>query len=268
MNKKELNYYNNFGYKYFGPLLLGFSKWLLDDLQKKEIKKVYFLARDGYIMKKAFDAINNQNIKSYYFYASRRSIIVPYLWKLEKPEKLFDAIAFNKRIKVKTFLKKIGLDDIKCDDVLNKFNLTIDDIINMENKENILPFLEEIFPIIQKNSKREWEAMKSYSKKNDFSGKVAIVDIGWYGTMQNSLEKLFENNDIYGYYFGLVPNSKIISKKYKGYIFSKKTNIELYSNMRYFINIFVLQIQSCSTYVLLNAVRSRCSLFAQFHVST
>ena len=37
--KKESSYYQ-FGWKYFGPFLLGFTKWLYSKLQDEKIKKV------------------------------------------------------------------------------------------------------------------------------------------------------------------------------------------------------------------------------------
>ena len=83
-DKKDLTFYFDFGYKNFGPILVGFSNWLNDEFKKKDIKKVFFLARDGYIMKKAFDYLYGDKYNTKYFYASRRAIIVPSLWKLKK----------------------------------------------------------------------------------------------------------------------------------------------------------------------------------------
>lgn len=238
MKNDKMFFYSNFGYNYFGPLLLGFVKWLNEKLKSEKIDKVYFLSRDGFVMKRAFDLIKDDSIKSYYFYASRRATIVPLLWKLKKEEDIFEVITFNKQIKVASFLKKVGLDNVDCIDILNEFNVSKDDMLDMNNTENFFPLLKKLFPIIKENSRREWKALEQYSYKMDFIGKVAIVDIGWYGTMQNSMEKLFPKNKIYGYYFGIVPNTKIAKSNYNGYIFSKNENIELYMKMHYFINIF------------------------------
>lgn len=238
MKKENMDFYNDFGYNYFGSLLLGFVKWLNENLKSEKINKVYFLSRDGYVMKRAFDLIKDDSIKSYYFYASRRATIVPLLWKLEKEEEIFDVITFNKKIKIVSFLKKVGLDNIDCTSILKEFNVDKDDILDVDNRECFFPLLKKLFPMIKDNSKKEWEALKKYSCKMNFTEKVAIVDIGWYGTMQNSLEKLFPENKIYGYYFGITPTTKIAKSNYKGYIFSKNKNIELYMKMHYFINIF------------------------------
>jgi len=142
---KIIQFFSDFGYEKFGPLLLIFSKWLQKELEKKQIKKVYFLARDGFIMKKAFDIVNdNKNIKSSYFYASRRSIIVPSLWKLNKADEILDVIAFNKNISIKSFLKKVGLDNYKkVEYFLIKYNYALDTSINLVNSKNFKNFLKE-----------------------------------------------------------------------------------------------------------------------------
>ena len=90
-NTVELKYFHDFGYNKLGPLLLCFSNWIYNELNKNNINKVFFLARDGYIMKQAFDIVNkNPKIKSSYFYASRRSIIVPSLCKINKTDEVAD----------------------------------------------------------------------------------------------------------------------------------------------------------------------------------
>ena len=73
--------YYNFGYNVFGILLYGFNRFLHEDLEKKKINNVFFFARDGYIIKKAYDIMySNDSIKSHYMYASRRSLRVPRIW--------------------------------------------------------------------------------------------------------------------------------------------------------------------------------------------
>ena len=57
-----------------------------------------------------------------------------------------------------------------------------------------------------------------YYKSIGFKEDVAIIDIGWYGNMQNALEKIKEieklNVNIDGYYVGLIPNTAEIMEDY------------------------------------------------------
>jgi len=65
----------NYGYSLIGPLLVSFSNWLLDQSKEKEIKRLYFLSREGKLIKDIFDCwvdgIEN-NLKSHYLVISRR----------------------------------------------------------------------------------------------------------------------------------------------------------------------------------------------------
>lgn len=234
-NVPQSKYFNTFGYECFGPMLFSFSQWLLSELKKQDIRKVYFMARDGKIMKKAFDIVNVDNkIKSYYFMASRRSIIVPSLWKYSNINSIFKSINIPKEITLNDLKKRLGLDDTNIDSLLSEFNLEKDKKYNFDDLQNNNKlFFEKLYPLIVDNSKREYSALEKYLTKMDFCGKVAIVDIGWYGNMQQSLTRI-TNTDIYGYYFGLRPNKNQQIKTY-GFAFDKNLN-EDYNDKEYSFN--------------------------------
>lgn len=74
INEPDKNCYYSFGKEYFGPFLLGFTRWLNDELYKSEIKKVFFFARDGYMMEKAYNLVGDSTLEKSYVYFSRNSI--------------------------------------------------------------------------------------------------------------------------------------------------------------------------------------------------
>lgn len=246
MTKENKDYFYRFGYKYFGPLLEDFCYWLLEDLCKNNIQKVYFLSRDGYIIKQVFDIINkNSDIKSYYFYASRRSITVPSFCDYNNVYEIFSRLTLPDKIKLESLIKRMGLEEYNLDFFLKKYDLKKSQEYSLEamkNDNNFNNFFLEIFPYIKENSIVEKNNIMEYSKKNDFFGKVAIVDIGWNGTMQISLENLFEKNKIFGYYMGLNPNGAYkkekYSNRYKGFICDHKHNQRDYKKISNFISIF------------------------------
>ena len=60
-----------------------YVQWLLKKCSYKKIQRLYFIARDGYVLKTVADIIIKQqklNIKTYYIYGSRKA------WRLEKEE--------------------------------------------------------------------------------------------------------------------------------------------------------------------------------------
>lgn len=63
------------GYYALGMHLLAVSRWLLDESEKNGYDTVHFVARDGYLPKKAFDILRDKlgkNVESDYFYISRK----------------------------------------------------------------------------------------------------------------------------------------------------------------------------------------------------
>lgn len=233
-NHSSEDLFTDIGYQFFGPLLLCFSKWLLDDLVQNNIKKIFFLSRDGFIMKKAFDLINTSNIKSNYFYASRRAIIPPSFIKYSSIEDIFSSMHIGEKIKIKSLLKKLGLDDyLKNKSLYKEYKINIEKeekISTLITNEKYMAFFQKLYPLIHKNSKKEYDSFISYKNKNDFTGKVAIADIGWFGNMQHALEKLKLDTDICGYYMGIEPRKNYQNiQKMKGFIF------ESGKNMNYFL---------------------------------
>ena len=228
-NEKKLY---DWGYICFGPVLYGFTKWLIKNLKKENINKVYFLARDGYIMKKAFDAINtNTDIKSYYFYASRRSIIVPSLWCCKKINEIYDLMYGVNRLSLDKFIKRLGLEDFDLSKEIKKFKLNLKHVYSIEymkTNQDFCNFMNEIYDKIINNSKKEYFYMEKYLQNVDFKGKVAIVDIGWCGNMQMALSKVV-GNEIHGYYVGIKKNQSKL--KMKGFLFDNEHDKNIYSNI-------------------------------------
>lgn len=59
-----------------GVILFPYVEWLLEESRKKQIKRLYFIARDGYILRKMADIIIRErgyDISTYYIYGSRRA---------------------------------------------------------------------------------------------------------------------------------------------------------------------------------------------------
>lgn len=219
-NKSD--YFENFGYKCLGPLLYGFSYWLKESIEKSKSYNIFFLAREGKIMKECFELINdNPNINTTYMYASRRSIMVPALNKMNN--KILDNIKYVK-INLDTLLKSIGLNPIKYKDLASKYNFKLEDSIYLNDK-NLESFIEEIKKDIYENSIEEEKCLKEYLNQINFKNKISIVDIGWFGSMQKYLNYLVSSNTtIYGYYLGL----NVEENNYKkSFLFSKNRNRKL-----------------------------------------
>ncbi|WP_257906136.1 glycosyltransferase, family 4 [Campylobacter lari] len=80
------------GISYGGPLLLPYVYWILNTAVKNNIRTLYFVARDGYILKKIADILIEKerlNISTKYIYGSREAWREPFRCNdLEKIEKI------------------------------------------------------------------------------------------------------------------------------------------------------------------------------------
>ncbi len=75
--QEDSDFYHTFGYTVLGPAIYGYVSWIKDFLQKHDIQKVFFFAREGEFIKRAFDCIADQTFEGHYLYVSRRSLTVP-----------------------------------------------------------------------------------------------------------------------------------------------------------------------------------------------
>ncbi|MEZ9463068.1 HAD family hydrolase [Vibrio splendidus] len=192
------------GYMAFGPLLFGYTKWLIEESIKNGVEELYFLARDGKIMKSAYDLLASSYSDapaSKYLLCSRRSVNVS---KIASFDDIVDLLNVDiAKTSLEDFLfNRFGVSISSIDiEMLIRYDLTALTKIDNANKQSLLPFIEEISPTILDNSKSERELYLEYLDNMGFlsSNKKAIVDIGYAGTMQQSLSQLTESK-FDGYY--------------------------------------------------------------------
>lgn len=242
---KNNSYYFNMGYETLGPLLYAYSIWLKKQFSRNRYNSICFLARDGYIMKKAYEIVDNIT-DTKYLYASRRALTVPTLWLCNNFREMADTMHFSSQISMKALLQKLGLNAEEYQDILKKYKYDINEFLDTKkiiNDNKFISFFDEIKNDIIENSKQEYCNLISYLSKNNFNNDVAIIDIGWYGNMQKALEKIIKNSNLNvklsGYYVGVVPSSKNQEKfKMNGFLFEKNKNEDLFWKKKYFNSIF------------------------------
>ncbi|QAT41919.1 HAD family hydrolase [Aminipila luticellarii] len=83
------SYWERFGYEYGGPVIWAYMKWLEERLttEHNDITDIFFVARDGYLLKKAFEKITvNHDISTHYVYAPRLLFLICGLKEDKTPE--------------------------------------------------------------------------------------------------------------------------------------------------------------------------------------
>ena len=173
------------GYSLVGPLCIAFASYIGRDMQRRGIRKVFFGARDGYLVKEAFELLGF-DAESRYLRLSRRALYVPAFAFHKTHEKFFEG-----RVSAQEFFGRLDLP-------------TPPSLSNLDPSRNRQLFEETLAKIhFAEKASAEAEVLVDYLAYNDFSGKLAFVDLGWRGTLQDSLKDMLGIGcEIHGYYFG------------------------------------------------------------------
>lgn len=194
------------GYYGFGMFLLGYAKWILEQSIQDKMDRLYFLSRDGLIMKQAFDLLakNYPNAPtSHYLLCSRRAVN---LAKIKDESGIIDLLnvdyaqtSISHLLNARFGLKSTDIDSA----ILEQYGFTPDSRINAKHrtvmKEILLAHQDKIFTIAERERNNYLQYLDE--EKLLDNGDIAIVDIGYAGTMQESLYELTERQkEIHGYY--------------------------------------------------------------------
>lgn len=210
-----------FGYAAIGPFIYGFAKWLQYKAKKDKITKLYFLSREGWLLKQAYDiAVRNDDeaIPSEYLYASRRATRVASI-KCKNDIYSVAGQPFTSGVKLSSLLYNrfgINSNDISPA-ILAKYNFNSGDCIlesDLETKKKFVQLTSELDDLILKQASAERLPYLNYlsSKGLSYETKPAVVDIGWKANMQVSLGSLMHRN-LDGYYYATLDGvDKWISK--------------------------------------------------------
>lgn len=197
--------YFNLGFQHFGRLMFEFVKWI--HRQSNE-RNLIFLTREGVFFQQCFKMVFDD--KSELMAVSRKSVIKGALPALLE-ENRFSEIASDMSIQltdtVSDLFRRVGLSidnyqgelqkvEVSGHDSINKLTLSKLDILFENNKQKIICELRNSQNMLDKY-------LKQFVDKNDA---VALVDIGWRGSMQNALQTFWHTTegpqDILGLYFG------------------------------------------------------------------
>jgi HAD superfamily hydrolase (TIGR01549 family) len=194
------------GYYGLGVFLLGYVKWLLEEAIADKVERLYFLSRDGLIMKKAYDLISKNYInapQSYYLLCSRRAVN---LAKIRDESGIVDLlnVDFSQSSLGHLLHSRFGLNESDLNiEFFSKKGLSLTTKVNASHRPILRDILIEHKEKIFEIALRERENYLQYLEKNKIfdDGKVAVVDIGYAGTMQESLNELAGcRKEINGYY--------------------------------------------------------------------
>ena len=198
----EISTMFDLGFLIFGPLVLNYTLWLIKKCKECCIDEILFFARDGYILKEAYDCIVEEkkicSSKSRYFLTSRRSSSVATIKNEDDIKFIIKNMCKIKKCRIEDIVfRAFGIKmDAKEDLIKDKyyFEITEDDFI-----QHILgKYADDIF----KNSLLERQNYNKYIKnqKINLNANLACVNFVGRGLTQKFIETIIDK-DMHGFYF-------------------------------------------------------------------
>lgn len=198
----------NIGYSVIGPLLLGFCQWLGESARQDGIDRLYFLAREGRLLKTVYDLWYDGRTEAppaEYLVLSRRAVSIPTLRNLEDIEQIARTTYFKNTVGNFLFERYgLQLSAARWKRLTVQSHWHRDREIEVHNQkiDEIMPLLQELEAEILTYAGSEGAALRSYLKSMGLSGgseRQAVVDVGYGATIQDYLNRLV-SNPLHGYY--------------------------------------------------------------------
>lgn len=202
-SEREWNTAAYIGCRYAGIVLYSYAEWIVEQAETKGIKRLYFIARDGYLVKKIVDlilSIKKKEIDTYYIYGSRKAWRMPSL--SEEHYNLYQIVLWSHNYRICTlkelaailqisesmlyeYLPGTYAKDKSCSSICNQ---ELEYIVrklseNKKFRERHLQTLEQKRKIVKKYLEQEIEM-----ERDDF----AFVDVGGGGLTQGCLYELMK----------------------------------------------------------------------------
>lgn len=221
----------------WAPVLTAYVEWVIREAVRSGKKRLYFLARDGFMMYRMAEKLVKErkiDLDLRYLKISRFAVRNAEYGFAGK-EALHTLCAGGIDVSFEKIMKRAGLTE---EEALHIAKLTgyIQDYKTMLNYRQLRSLKEKLFVCdslfvyIRRHAKGNYDTAASYFKQEGLLDKIpyALVDSGWAGTLQLSLQRILEHETgervrLQGYYFGLYARPAGTDKEqYKAFYFGEK----------------------------------------------
>lgn len=220
--------------KYISPTLFMYTSWIVSEAEKRGIKHLYFLARDGYQMyciAKRF--CDKKGIKCSYFFCSRYALRMA-------AYRFFDDSAYERlfipsfKLTAENMLERADLDRSERELVYADIDLgaSADHVMGRAEFSEFCNHVKnsiQFNDILKRKSDAAYADIIEYIKQEGLHRcpKIGIVDLGWTGSLQYTLRRLLDsmgiNAKLYGFYMGMLDRPpKAENSEYLTWLFSEK----------------------------------------------
>ena len=251
--KKE-DVFNKTSKEILAPALNDFVLWILDKAQHNGIRRLYFLARDGYLMYRCAGIYVERfhlPIECRYLCCSRYSLRLP-MYHRDMGAALDYICRGGTEVTLDRILDRSGIKEEEKRITLEQLGMTGQrkKPISYPHLKRIRQKLEEcpfFLKAVETNSRKRLPSLLGYLEQEGLTeeGPIALVDSGWTGSMQKeicqALGILGKKERLTGYYWGLYELPKGVRREdYHCYYFSPEAGLrkKVYFSNSLFESIF------------------------------
>lgn len=220
--KIKNGYWDELGYTYAAPLAYGFSKWISGQAKIDGIDHILFVARDGYLLEKAFRYFRT-NIKASYIYAPR----------------LFNLIC-------RLDYKKDQIEQAKT--IVNYFSECSEEIACLrqsyvfEDKTSYDSFIQQHYSLFEQFAQRNFINYRNYLQQIvEPEEKIAMVDTKTIAFTSQKLLEATLDKQIHGFYWATLLKQQTRSYQYREFIqnYYQKYDGKIFSSNWKFIELLL-----------------------------
>lgn len=210
-------YTADFNFDNIGQILLDYVCWILYEADKRGIRRLYFLARDGYLLYQiALKICREQSlsIQCRYLYCSRMALRLPSYHLIG--DEAYELLTLGSyRPTMRSLLDRIQLSDSQRAAVYNVLDFPMEREDRQMNYSEFAVLTKRLKDcplyrkLVHEKSEQAYPKAIGYLKQEGLLEQpcVAVVDSGWTGTMQRSLRQLLASagfkGTLVGFYFGM-----------------------------------------------------------------
>ncbi|SCY96689.1 haloacid dehalogenase superfamily, subfamily IA, variant 1 with third motif having Dx(3-4)D or Dx(3-4)E [Paenibacillus polysaccharolyticus] len=237
---KKYSPHYEYGFTYGGLYVFGYCNWIYNQAKKKNVEKVLFLSRDGYIYHQVFRYFFNDMPSEYALWS--RIANTKYTAEKNKDDFLTRMVRQKANTTFDITISSL-LDSFKLsilESKLEEFGLKKSEIVNNGNVKQIENLIVKYWGDILESVEHDLEELKNYFEYLIAGHQnVAIVDVGWIGSGARGIKYLIEDKWKLGckvssfvaastHYNHSAIINQLMSEETDVYIFSRMKNRNLY----------------------------------------
>ncbi|HPE61895.1 MAG TPA: haloacid dehalogenase [Thiolinea sp.] len=208
------DFYFSYGRDVLGAAYSTFMLGLQERLQRQAPKRLFFVARDGFLFQQMYQELTGKLPPDDYIYLSRKVITAASVAEGLSLEQAQVAFYNPKQQGLLSICKVYGLPENRLEPIAQNHGFArFDEPLQDWQDERLQAFLADaqVQALIRQSGQVQRELLETYLEQSGFLGgeHVGLVDIGWNGTVQKFLKQAFGQRPDYpvvnGYYFAFVP---------------------------------------------------------------